>query len=71
MAELKERVVGSYRVELMEYERGWGSRIDERKYFDNIDEAVSYIEQFNSTNTEKTAPDWYMIAQGPYLVETI
>jgi hypothetical protein len=53
MAELKERVVGSYRVELMEYEAGWGSRIDERKYFDNIDEAVSYIEQFNSTNTEK------------------
>ena len=51
-----------YRVDLIEYERGWGSKIDETIYFDNEAEARKYCEDFNAKNTAKTVPDWYMIA---------
>jgi hypothetical protein len=55
------RPVG-YRVDLVEYERGWGSKIDETLYFDNEEEARQYCKDFNSKNTAKEVPDWYMIA---------
>ena len=60
------RPVG-YRVDLIEYERGWGSKIDETLYFDNEEEAREYCKEFNSKNTATTVPDWYMIAdyRGP------
>jgi len=51
-----------YRVDLIEYERGWGSKIDETIYFDNEEEARKYCEDFNAKNTATTVPDWYMIA---------
>lgn len=57
------RVNRSYQVDIMEYERGWGSRVDESIYFDNEEEARAYVEQFNSKNTGPTAPDWYMVAE--------
>lgn len=53
----------AYRVDLIEYERGWGSKIDETRYFDNEAEARAYVKHFNSENTETTVPDWYMIAE--------
>ena len=46
----------------MEYERGWGSRVDEVKYFPSEKEAKQFTEKFNSQNTAATAPDWYMVA---------
>lgn len=49
----------AYRVDLIEYERGWGSKLDETLYFDNEAEARK---DFNSKNTDLLAPDWYMIA---------
>ena len=52
----------AYRVDLVEYERGWGSKIDETLYFDNEAEARKYCEDFNAPNTDLLAPDWYMIA---------
>jgi hypothetical protein len=55
------RPVG-FRVDLIEYERGWGSKIDETIYFDNEAEARQYCEDFNAKNTATTVPDWYMIA---------
>jgi hypothetical protein len=55
------RPVG-YRVDLIEYERGWGSKIDETIYFDNEAEAREYCKNFNAKNTAKEVPDWYMIA---------
>lgn len=55
------RPVG-YRVDLIEYERGWGSKIDETLYFDNEQEAREYVREFNSKNTATEVPDWYMIA---------
>lgn len=50
------------KVFLMEYERGWGSRLDETKVFDSREEAMKFAEEFNSDNTAKTVPDWYMTA---------
>lgn len=66
MAEIKMGDV--WRVDIMEYERGWGSRLDETKYFDNKPEADAFVKKFNSRNIQPTAPDWYMVAQGPYKV---
>ncbi len=53
----------AYRVDIVEHERGWGSKIDETLYFDNEDQARFYAETFNTRNTAKTAPDWYMVAE--------
>jgi hypothetical protein len=57
-----QRPVG-YRVDLIEYERGWGSKVDDTLYFDNEAEAREYVSTFNSKNTAKEVPDWYMIAE--------
>ena len=55
--------VYKFKVALWEYERGWGSKIDEIKEFDVYEEAVTYIEKFNEKNNEETVPDWYMTAR--------
>ena len=52
-----------FKVALLEFERGWGSKIDEIKGFDTKEEADTFIKEFNSYNTSETVPDWYMIAQ--------
>ena len=53
----------AYRVDIIESERGWGSKIDETIYFDNEAEARKYaIDYNNEYNNEPTAPDWYMRA---------
>ncbi len=52
----------AFRVDLIEYERGWGSKVDEVKYFDTEPEAKQYCVEFNAKNTSLTAPDWYMVA---------
>ena len=51
-----------YKVEVMEYERGWGSRCDEIKYFDSEESAKAFCADFNKENTATTVPDWYMVA---------
>ena len=53
----------AYRVDIIESERGWGSKIDETIYFDNEQEARSYVKTYNDTyNTATEVPDWYMRA---------
>ena len=52
----------AWRVTIMEHEWGWGSRVDEVKYFPSEKEAKQFTETFNSQNTAVTAPDWYMVA---------
>jgi len=53
-----------YRVDIMEYERGWGSRLDESIYFDTEKEARDYADTYNKKyNNEPTVPDWYMVAR--------
>jgi hypothetical protein len=57
-----------YKVYVMEYERGWGSRVDEVKTFPNEQSALDFVKSFNARNTEAQVPDWYMVADGPYKV---
>jgi hypothetical protein len=52
----------AFRVDLIEYERGWGSKIDETIYFDYEAEALQYTKEFNSKNNDVEVTDWYMIA---------
>lgn len=52
-----------HRVDLVEYERGWGSKIDEKKYFDSEAAAIKFCKEYNAQNTKTTVPDWYMIAE--------
>ena len=52
----------AYQVDVIEFERGWGQRLEETLYFDTEDEALSYCDKFNKQNVQKTAPDWYMVA---------
>lgn len=59
----------AYKVVLIESERGWGSKIDEIKYFDTPEEVGEFVKKFNSYNTQTVAPDWYMYAEGPKLVK--
>ena len=55
-------------VDIFEYERGYGSRVDETETFPTFTEAENFTKKFNSQNTEKTVPDWYMVAGEPYRI---
>jgi hypothetical protein len=61
-----------YRVYYIEYEAGWGSRPDGHRDFDGntaLEDAKAHIKEFNSKNTAKVVPSWYMIAEGPKLID--
>ena len=58
-----------YRVVVIEHERGWGARVDEERDFDSFAEAEIFSLQYNSKNNLKEAPDWYMSAGRPFLVD--
>jgi hypothetical protein len=54
----------AFKVNIIESERGWGSKIDETLYFDNEEEARQYaIDYNNKYNTATEVPDWYMVAE--------
>lgn len=54
----------AYRVDIIESERGWGSKIDETIYYDNEAEARAYVKEYNDKyNPPGPAPDWYMVAE--------
>lgn len=55
----------TWKVEIIESERGWGQKVEEVKFFDNQQEAEAFVQEFNSQNTETTVPDWYMYATRP------
>lgn len=55
-----------WKVDIIESERGWGQRLESTEEFDTLEEAKTFQENFNSQNTEKTVPDWYMFATNPY-----
>ena len=54
------------KVNIMESERGWGSRLDEVREFETLELAEAFAEEFNSHNTEDKVPDWYMRAEVVY-----
>lgn len=52
-----------FKAVIWEFERGWGSRIDEVRCFETKQERDDFITEFNSRNTASTVPDWYMVAE--------
>lgn len=53
----------AFRVDIIESERGWGSKIDETIYFDNEADR-EYARAYNAKyNTSTVVPDWYMRAE--------
>lgn len=62
-------IQAAYIVPITEYERGYGQRLDNHMLCESLKEAETFQREFNAKNTEKTAPDWYMIASAPRLIE--
>jgi hypothetical protein len=58
-----------YRVDIIESERGWGQRVDERKYFTSLAKASKFVTEYNAKNDLPYVPDWYMYAAQPVLEE--
>lgn len=57
------KYVTKYVVNIIESERGWGSRVDETRYFNTENEAKNFVKDYNlKYNTSSTVPDWYMYA---------
>jgi hypothetical protein len=57
-----------YRVDIVEYERGWGSKVEESIYYDNEDEAKLYAKHYNEAHNPvlksgESVPDYYVVAQ--------
>lgn len=52
-----------FKAVLYEFERGWGSRIDEIREFNTEKERDDFITSFNAQNNLPYVPDWYMVAE--------
>lgn len=52
-----------HKVTIIESERGWGSKVDDVKYFDTKENALTFCKEFNKQNTDNVVPDWYMYAE--------
>ena len=62
MAEVKV-VQTLYKVQLTEYERGWGQKPWDEKFFDNESEARTWAKDYNEKhNNLDYVPDWYVRA---------
>ena len=53
-------------VDVYEYERGWGNKLDDTYEFPTKEEADEYVAKTNARNKPGPAPDWYMMAYPPY-----
>ena len=54
-----------YRVDIIESERGWGQKVDDVKFFDTLEEAETFVKEYNAKNNLPYVPDWYMFADRP------
>lgn len=54
-----------YRVDIIKTEIGWGSKIDETVYFDQLDEAEKFVSRFNSVNRYYNSSGFRMFAEKP------
>lgn len=59
-----------YKAFIVEYERGWGSKVDETKEFETKEERDTFVREYNEKHNPPVAslsqvPDWYMVAQKP------
>ena len=55
----------TWKVVIIESERGWGQKVEEVKFFDNQKDATTFVNEFNSHNEADIVPDWYMYATRP------
>lgn len=55
-----------FKVAIVEYERGWGSKVEDVHEFKSYTKAEKFVEKFNSRNTAKVAPDYYVQAERLY-----
>lgn len=63
MAQIQKPQVQAFKVQLTEYERGWGSKPFDTIYFDNEAEARQYAIDYNLKNNNlREAPEWYVRA---------
>lgn len=63
MAQIQKPNVVAFKVELTEYERGWGCKPWDTIYFDNEAEARQYAIEYNRKhNSLDYVPDWYVRA---------
>jgi hypothetical protein len=58
-----------FAVDIIESERGWGSKVDERKYFPTYELPHKFMVEFNSHNDLPEVPDWYMYSTEPFVVK--
>ena len=52
-----------YKVNLTEYDKGWGSKVFDTLYFKKEENALSYIKEYNYKNDLSTTPDYYTKAE--------
>lgn len=52
----------AFKVELIESERGWGSKVDDYMICLTEEDAKEFKKEFNAENNKSTVPDWYMYA---------
>ena len=63
MPRIEKPNVQAFKVQLTEYERGWGSKPWDTVYFDNEAEARQYAIDYNlKHNNLSEALDWYVRA---------
>ena len=49
-----------FKVPVVESEKGWGRKIDDYMLCLSMEDAMAFTKEFNSQNTAKNTPDWYM-----------
>lgn len=63
MPQITKPNVPAFKVQLTEYERGWGQKPWDTVYFDNEQEARKWAIDYNlKHNNLDSAPDWYVRA---------
>lgn len=52
------------KVPVIESEAGWGRKIDDWMIVLSVEDAKAFENEFNSRNTARHTPDWYMKVEG-------
>jgi len=52
------------KIAVVESEAGWGRKIDDWMVCKSVEDAELFRTEFNSKNTSKSVPDWYMQVEG-------
>lgn len=57
----------TWKVEIIEFELGWGQKVEDVIFFDNKKDAAAFVSEFNSANIEDIwhVPIWYIYATRP------